>query len=108
VIGENEKYPAALVVPNFLYIREWLQLHSTSEKELTNEQLILKKEIIDRIEKEISHYNEQFGHWEQLKKFKLLSEEFSVENGELTPTLKLKRKIILEKNKHLILEIYND
>jgi long-chain acyl-CoA synthetase len=108
VIGENEKYPAALIVPNFLYIREWLQLHSTSEKELTNEQLILKKEIIDRIEKEISHYNEQFGHWEQLKKFKLLSEEFSVENGELTPTLKLKRKIILEKNKYLILEIYND
>jgi long-chain acyl-CoA synthetase len=108
VIGENEKYPAGLIVPNFLYIREWLQLHSTSKKELTNEQLILKKEIIDRIEKEINHYNEQFGHWEQLKKFKLLTEEFSVENGELTPTLKLKRKVILEKNKHLIIEIYND
>ena len=107
VIGENEKYPAALIVPNFLYIREWLQLHSISEKELTNKQLISKKEIFDRIEKEITHYNEQFGHWEQLKKFKLLSEEFSIENNELTPTLKLKRKVILEKNKHLIAEIYN-
>ena len=75
---------------------------------LTNEELITKKEIIERIEKEITLYNHQFGHWEQLKKFKLLSEEFSVENGELTPTLKLKRKIILEKNKHLLKEIFND
>ena len=108
VVGENEKYPAALIVPNFVYIREWLQLHSTEETTLNNEQLISKKEIIDRFEKEISFYNQQFGHWEQLKKFKLLSEEFTVENGELTPTLKLKRKIILDKNKGLLLEIYND
>lgn len=108
VVGENEKYPAALIVPNFVYIREWLQLHSTEETTLNNEQLIAKKEIIDRFEKEISLYNQQFGHWEQLKKFKLLSEEFTVENGELTPTLKLKRKIILDKNKGLLSEIYND
>ena len=108
VVGENEKYPAALIVPNFVYIREWLQLHSTEETTLNNEQLIAKKEIIDRFEKEITFYNQQFGHWEQLKKFKLLSEEFTVENGELTPTLKLKRKIILEKNKGLLSEIYND
>lgn len=108
VVGENEKYPAALIVPNFVYIREWLQLHSISETGVTNEELITKKEIIERIEKEITLYNHQFGHWEQLKKFKLLSEEFSVENGELTPTLKLKRKIILEKNKHLLKEIFND
>ncbi len=107
VVGENEKYPAALIVPNFVYIREWLQLHSTEETTLNNEQLIAKKEIIDRFEKEISFYNKQFGHWEQLKKFKLLSEEFTVENGELTPTLKLKRKIILDKNKGLLSEIYN-
>ncbi len=108
VVGENEKYPAALIVPNFVYIREWLQLHSNEETTLNNEQLIAKKEIIDRFEKEISFYNQQFGHWEQLKKFKLLSEEFTVENGELTPTLKLKRKIILDKNKGLLSEIYND
>ena len=108
VVGENEKYPAALIVPNFVYIREWFQLHSTEETTLNNEQLISKKEIIDRFEKEISFYNQQFGHWEQLKKFKLLSEEFTVENGELTPTLKLKRKIILDKNKGLLSEIYND
>ncbi len=108
VVGENEKYPAALIVPNFVYIREWLQLHSISETGVTNEELITKKEIIERIEKEITLYNHQFGHWEQLKKFKLLSEEFSVENGELTPTLKLKRKIILEKNKDLLKEIFND
>ncbi len=108
VVGENEKYPAALIVPNFVYIREWLQLHSTEETTLNNEQLISKKEIIDRFEKEISFYNQQFGHWEQLKRFKLLSEEFTVENGELTPTLKLKRKIILDKNKGLLSEIYND
>ena len=108
VVGENEKYPAALIVPNFVYIREWLQLHSISETGVTNEELITKKEIIERIEKEITLYNHQFGHWEQLKKFKLLSEEFSVESGELTPTLKLKRKIILEKNKDLLKEIFND
>lgn len=108
VIGENEKYPAALVVPNFIYIREWLQLHSILVTSLTNEHLITKKEIIDRFEKEINAYNQNFGHWEQIKKFKLLPEEFTVENGDLTPTLKLKRKVILEKNKHLISKIYQD
>lgn len=108
VIGENEKYPAALVVPNFIYIREWLQLHSILVTTFTNEHLITKKEIIDRFEKEINAYNQNFGHWEQIKKFKLLPEEFTVENGDLTPTLKLKRKVILEKNKHLISKIYQD
>lgn len=108
VIGENEKYPAALVVPNFIYIREWLQLHSILVTTFTNEHLITKKEIIDRFEKEINAYNQHFGHWEQIKKFKLLPEEFTVENGDLTPTLKLKRKVILEKNKLLISKIYQD
>jgi len=107
VIGEGQKFPAALIVPNFSFIREWIQRHDLNFGKLDNADLIQQKELIDRVQEEISLYNLGFGNWEQLKKFKLLPKEFSIENEELTPTLKLKRKKILEKNAEAFNEIYS-
>jgi len=107
VIGEGQKFPAALIVPNFSFIREWIQRHDLDFGKLDNADLIQQQELIDRIQEEISLYNKGFGNWEQIKKFKLLPREFSIENEELTPTLKLKRKKILEKNTIAFNEIYS-
>ena len=99
VIGEGEKYPAALIVPGFQFIKDWALRKQNDLSALTNEELIQRPEVIERIQQEVNKMNELYGNWERIKKFCLLSKEWSVESGELTPTLKLKRKIILEKYK---------
>ena len=107
VVGEGKKFPGALIVPNFNYIREWAQnkqLNAISQ--LSNTELIEVKEIIDRIQKEVDIMNSNYGGFEQIKRYTILDHEFSVEGGELTPTLKLKRKIILEKYKKEVEQIY--
>ena len=104
VIGENRKHPAALIVPAFEFLREWAQRKGIEFG--SHEDMIQNKEVINRITEEVHKYNEYFGHWEQVKKFELLPEEFTIEGEELTPTLKLKRKVILAKYAGLIDEIY--
>jgi len=99
VIGEGEKYPAALIVPGFQFVRDWALRKGQDLSALSNEELIRQPEVIERIQQEIDKMNELYGSWEKIKKFCLLPKEWSVESGELTPTLKLKRKIILEKHK---------
>ncbi len=64
--------------------------------------------VKERIWQDIQKYNKRFSHIEQIKKFEILSDDWAVETGELTPTLKLKRKVILEKYKDLIEKIYNE
>jgi long-chain acyl-CoA synthetase len=108
VIGENQKFPAALIVPNFLFITEWSKKKGLNLEGLSHEELINNELVFNRIEKVVSEYNSIYGHWEQIKKFKLLPVEFSIEGGELTPTLKLKRKIIMEKYKDLVNAIYSE
>lgn len=105
VVGESQKFPAAIVVPNFEFVREWTKRkgHHVGK---TNEELINSKVVIDRIQLEIDTYNGQFGQWEQLKKFVMLPAELTVENDELTPTLKLKRKIIHKRYQEQIESIY--
>lgn len=105
VIGENQRFPAALIVPAFAYLKDWCQTKNIEYT--TNEKMIIRPEIIARIQKEIDHYNQGFGHWEQIKKFSLLAREFSIEEGEMTPKLSLKRKVIVEKYKHIINAIYS-
>lgn len=99
VIGEGEKYPAALIVPNFVFLKDWALRKQLDFSALSNSELIAKQEIIDRIHEEVTKMNELYGNWEKIKKFRLLDREWSIETGELTPTLKLKRKIIMEKFK---------
>lgn len=105
VIGEGYKHPAALIVPAFSFVREWAERKKIEVGE-TNQQLIDNPEVLHRLTEEVNSYNESFGHWEQIKKFALLPEEFSIEKEELTPTLKFKRKNILKLHKDKVEDIY--
>ncbi|MFN5910765.1 MAG: AMP-dependent synthetase/ligase [Bacteroidota bacterium] len=106
VIGEGEKFPAALIVPSYAFAKEWAQRHNIDLGDGSNQSIVANKALNDRIEQEIMEFNKGYGNWEQIKKFVLLDNEFSIEGGELTPTLKLKRKIILEKYRSKYKEIY--
>ena len=97
VIGEGEKFPAAFVVPNFAFAKEWAHRHGLQFDSMSNEEIIKENVFIDRMNEEIAEINQVFGNWEQVKKIALLPSEFTIDGGELTPTLKLKRKKILEK-----------
>lgn len=97
VIGEGEKFPAAFVVPNFAFAKEWANRHGLHFESMSNEEIIKQSVFIERMDQEIAEINQVFGNWEQVKKIALLPAEFTIDGGELTPTLKLKRKKILEK-----------
>lgn len=106
VIGNGQKFPSALIVPAFTYIREWAKMKNIQLSD-NNAELITNPEVIKRIQEEVNMTNELFGDWEKIKKTKLLANEFSVDTGELTPKLSVKRKFIDEKYKDLIDSIYN-
>ena len=104
VVGESQKHPSALIVPSFDSVKTWCKRHSIEYT--TPAEMIQNEKVIQRIQKDIESINEQFGQWEQIKKVKYLSELFTVESGELTPTLKLKRKPIMAKYADIIASIY--
>jgi long-chain acyl-CoA synthetase len=106
VIGENQKFPAAFIVPDYAFLRAWAKRHKLSFEDLSNEQIIADPAVYKRIFEEVENVNSNLGNWEQLKKIKLLPELFSIEGNELTPTLKLKRKVILEKHSRAYNEIF--
>lgn len=106
VIGDGEKMPAALVQPNFEFISDWAKKHNITIGNTPQEQITNQK-LIDRIEKEINHHNAKFGKWEQVKRFELTPDTWSIEAGHLTPTMKMKRKIIKEKYIELYNKIYD-
>ena len=97
VVGEGEKFPGAFIVPSFLFLKEWALQNNLNFDKLSNEEIVLQEKVLLKFKEEIDEINEFFGSWEQLKKFVLLPKEFSIDGGELTPTLKLKRKKIMEK-----------
>ncbi|MCG8733652.1 AMP-dependent synthetase/ligase [Tenacibaculum finnmarkense] len=104
VIGEGEKMAAAFIQPNFDFVKEWASRHGLKLE--TNQELVKNQKVIDRIEEEVIICNANFGKWETIKKFKLTPEEWSIEGGHLTPTMKMKRKIIKEMYKDLYDKIY--
>ncbi|MBP0903333.1 AMP-dependent synthetase/ligase [Mariniflexile gromovii] len=104
VIGEGEKMPAALIQLNFDFVKEWAKKHQITFKD-TND-LISNPKLIERIQSEIDHANKNFGHWEQIKKFEITPDVWSIDAGHLTPTMKLKRKVIKEIYSNLIEKIY--
>lgn len=97
VVGEGEKFPGAFIVPSFLFLKEWALQNNLNFDTISNEEIVLQEKVLLKFKEEIDEINEFFGSWEQLKKFVLLPKEFSIDGGELTPTLKLKRKKIMEK-----------
>ncbi|MCA1752054.1 MAG: long-chain fatty acid--CoA ligase [Cryomorphaceae bacterium] len=106
VIGENRKHPAALIVPAYEFLEEWCKRKGV--KYSSREEMLKHPDVIARYLEEIDEKNQNFGKWEQVKKFELLSEEFSIANKEVTPTLKLKRKVIKDKYRDLIDSIYGE
>jgi len=104
VLGANRKFPAALIIPSFQNLKEWAAKRNLHYS--TNESYIHSSEVIDLIHSTINKYNSFFNHAEQIKKFELLPHEWTIQGGELTPTLKLKRKVIMEKYNKLIEKIY--
>jgi long-chain acyl-CoA synthetase len=93
VVGEGEKMPAALIQPNFVFIQEWIERKGHDIKTNPND-IACSQIIIDRIQKEVDKCNKGFGKWEQIKKFELTPEEWSIDGGHLTPTMKMKRNIV--------------
>ncbi|WP_298350485.1 long-chain fatty acid--CoA ligase [uncultured Dokdonia sp.] len=104
VIGEGQKMPAALIQPNFEFLEDWAKMKNvtyTSQKDL-----IANPEVQARYQKEVDEANESFAKWEKVKAFRLTPDAWTVEGGHLTPTMKLKRKIIKENYVHLYNDIY--
>jgi long-chain acyl-CoA synthetase len=104
VIGEAEKHPAALVQPAFDVLREWAKRHGYSLG--SNAEIAADARVRERIGKAIELINQRYGQWEQVKKFELTPDVWSVAGGEMTPTLKLRRKPILAKYADLYEKIY--
>lgn len=90
--GDDKKYIAALIVPSFLQIEAWAKNKNIDYSSI--EQLVENHEIIALVENEVDKFNKNFGKWEQVKKIRLLDKEWTIDGGQLTPTLKLKRKNI--------------
>ncbi len=104
VLGENQRFPSALIVPAFEELEKWCKHKGIpfgdKQEAVKNEQIIAKyQQIVDKA-------NADFGQWEKIKKFVLLPAEWTIDNGELTPKLSLKRKVILQKYADIITDIY--
>ena len=106
VIGDGEKMPAAFIQPSFEFLTEWSNRKGINLG-ATNNEIITNELVVKRIQKEVDAINERFGNWEKVKRFELTADLWSIEGGHLTPTMKLKRKIIVEKYKDLYAKIYS-
>ncbi|HXB41590.1 MAG TPA: long-chain fatty acid--CoA ligase [Bacteroidia bacterium] len=104
VIGENEKFPSAFIVPAFAFIKQWCAKRNIAYT--TNEEIILNPEVIKRIWREVEDANNELAQYEKLKRIHLLPKEWTIDNGELTPKMSLKRKVILNANKEAYNKIY--
>ena len=106
VIGDGQKMPAAFIQPSFEFLKEWAKLHNLNIG-TTNEEIITNIKVIERIQLEVDTLNEKFGNWEKIKRFELTPDLWTIPAGHLTPTMKLKRKIVMEKYINLFHKIYD-
>ncbi len=104
IVGAEQKFVGALIVPSMANLKEWMRQQHISFT--TNEEAIHHPEVLELFRRLIDSFNEFFNHVEQVKRFELLPDEWTIDSGELTPTLKLKRKVIMEKYKTAIERIY--
>ncbi len=104
VIGANEKFTSAIIVPDFEFLHNWCTIHHQRFRD--NDELISKQRIIDRYQIEMDKYNPELDKVAQVKEFRLVSDNWTPDNGMLSPTQKLKRKIVHEKYSDIIDEIY--
>lgn len=104
VIGEFRKFPAALLVPSFAHLEKWA--HEKGISFQGREDLVRHPKVVELIQSEVDRINQQFSQYERVKKFILLPKEWTIEGGELTPTLKLKRRVLLSWYKEAIEALY--
>jgi long-chain acyl-CoA synthetase len=104
VVGENRNYAAALIIPNFEYLKNWCEVKNIEF--ISREKAAKNPVIIRRIRREVERFNQDLGQTEKIKKFRLLDAEWTTDSGEISPTLKLRRKFILEKYSKIIEETY--
>ncbi len=102
IVGEAEKMPVALIQLNIEFVQLWAKKHRYKISDITS-----NTKLVSRVQKEIDFYNKKFGKWEQVKKFEITPDTWTIEDGHLTPTLKMRRKVILEKYKNLYQKMYN-
>ena len=105
VIGEGQKMPAALIQPAYEYIESWAKENNVAIGD-TMESICQNETLIAAIQADITEHNQNFGKWEQIKKFELTPDIWSIADGHLTPTMKVKRKVVKEKYKALSDKIY--
>lgn len=108
VLGEGRKFPAALIVPNYNNLLEWSRSAFPALANLSRLDFLNSPELKQKMRSELNRINQNFGSWEQIKKFIIVPDEMTVETGELTPTLKMKRKVILQKYEQEIEDIYQN
>lgn len=106
VVGENRKFPSALIVPAFDVLENWCKIKGIPFG--SKEEVVKKPEVRDKYQREIDRLNQGFGQWEKVKKFVLLPKEWSIDAGELTPKLSLKRKVILQRYEKEVSNLYDE
>lgn len=106
VIGDGRKFVSALIVPSFANLKSWCEKSGLTCN--TNETMITDHKVLEKYQQVVDEKNKEFGHTDQIKKFRLMAEEWTVQGGQLTPTMKLKRKVIIEKYRDLIEGMYSD
>ncbi|WP_026768391.1 long-chain fatty acid--CoA ligase [Asinibacterium sp. OR53] len=104
VVGPERKFVGALVVPAFAALKDWMKANNITFT--TNEAAICEPRVLEMYQKLVDQYNTGFNHVEQIKKFELLPHEWTIETGEMTPKLSLKRKVVMEKFREAIEQIY--
>lgn len=105
VVGENQKFAAAIIVPDFDFLKDWQERHGIHCK--TKEEMVLDKKTLMRYQKVIDKYNKGFGSTEQIKRFKVLNDSWTEADGCLTPTLKIKRKVVTARCHDQIEKLFN-
>ncbi len=107
VVGEGEKMPAALIQPDFVFIKAWAE-RKEIKLPATNEEIVTDPIVMKRIAKDVEKYNDRFAKWEKVKKFELTPDLWTIDNGLLTPTMKIKRDKIVARYKSLYDKMYSE
>jgi long-chain acyl-CoA synthetase len=104
IVGENEKFVSAIISPNFSFLHDWCSRYKIHFE--NNQELIRIPDVIARFQKEINSLNKNLGSHEQIKRIRLVADQWTPQTGELSPTLKLRRRVIYQRHESLLEEIY--
>lgn len=107
VVGEGMKFASAFIVPDYGHLVDWFKSEDPSLLQLSKTDFLTADKVIKKINQEVRIANQHFGNWEQIKRPIIIAQEFTIDGGELTPTLKLKRKMILQKYKYEYDQLYH-